>query len=101
MSAPSRPSRARGLKLPRLGRVPRHVPVAPLAGAWIETNYILVTEDGHTSRPSRARGLKLIRSSLAVNSLLVAPLAGAWIETIATSYMPCGTSCRAPRGRVD
>ncbi len=53
--------------------------VAPLAGAWIETqNYLL--------------GSTLDR---------VAPLAGAWIETSIAAITIAGASRRAPRGRVD
>jgi len=59
IATPSHPSRVRGLKpyLAQGGIVTR--PVAPLAGAWIET-------------------LSLINCSLVTG---VAPLAGAWIET--------------------
>ena len=54
-------------------------PVAPLAGAWIETA---------TSADGRA-------------TVAVAPLAGAWIETSPSSRYPTGLAGRAPRGRVD
>ncbi|PXV67833.1 hypothetical protein C8D93_105190 [Sinimarinibacterium flocculans] len=57
----------------------RTAPVAPLAGAWIET-YV----HPHVTC-----------------ELLVAPLAGAWIETRLPRARRTGTSCRAPRGRVD
>ena len=53
--------------------------VAPLAGAWIETEL----------------------SPQTLILAVVAPLAGAWIETLAdvlASVADCG---RAPRGRVD
>ena len=53
--------------------------VAPLAGAWIETNERAVVKqtDG------------------------VAPLAGAWIETAATGLQPPTNLRRPPRGGVD
>ena len=60
-SSPSRPSRARGLKL-RMG-------LSALM-AW-------------SSRPSRARGLKLRRQQQEREDAAVAPFTGAWIETIA------------------
>jgi len=56
----SRPSRARGLKPISTRASQRSLIVAPLAGAWIETQ-----EEAATSA-----------------LYLVAPLAGAWIETI-------------------
>ena len=53
--------------------------VAPLAGAWIETDgrRALVFDDS------------------------VAPLAGAWIETQSPKYKLFVLPGRAPRGRVD
>src|SRR5690554_5079731 len=55
--------------------------VAPLAGAWIETQLNPMLRLVPGSRPSRARGLKRkIRKAFDVLAL-VAPLAGAWIET--------------------
>ena len=59
----SRPSRARGLKLVQDVRQERLADVAPLAGAWIETQ----------------------PSAQAQPELKVAPLAGAWIETHASA----------------
>ena len=58
-SAPSRPSRARGLKLGQTLTTQEGASVAPLAGAWIETFGSLVMDSPN----------------------VVAPLAGAWIET--------------------
>ena len=52
--------------------------VAPLAGAWIETDIKLILSIFNMSRPSRARGLKL--TSLEIVSIF---------------------KSRAPRGRVD
>ena len=60
----SRPSRARGLKLPCADGV-RGGHVAPFTGAWIETVPIPPSRALPRSRPSRARGLKrqtIIRS---------------------------------------
>ena len=53
--------------------------VAPLAGAWIETDKMrTVGADAD-----------------------VAPLAGAWIETLICPVAPAIGERRAPRGRVD
>ena len=75
----SRPSRARGLKheIPQSGQ--GRDPVAPLAGAWIETS-------------------RLYRC---IRVYAVAPLAGAWIETAAAGRDVLMVFGRAPRGRVD
>jgi len=57
----------------------RCAPVAPCAGAWIETG-------------------SLLRRMIFP---IVAPCAGAWIET-GIANRPCGRSCRRPlRGGVD
>ncbi len=100
----SRPMRARGLKQERVNVFPRIPPVAPHAGAWIETNscafigrltmesrpmrarglkpaYILKALAGYQSRPMRARGLKPVPHPSWGPLLFVAPHAGAWIET--------------------
>ena len=56
--------------------------VAPLAGAWIETNLSMRTNPHFgLSHPSRVRGLKLILYGQIDVISKVAPLAGAWIET--------------------
>ncbi len=55
--------------------------VAPLAGAWIETDAAHQLIRRHLSRPSRARGSKLLHEQGDEVGALVAPLAGAWIET--------------------
>jgi len=59
VAAPSRPSRARGLKQAFQRREGKHHDVAPFAGAWIETNIVPEKETYGA----------------------VAPFAGAWIET--------------------
>src|SRR5438046_368682 len=101
-SQASRPTRARGLKLIRTAPKPMASTVAPHAGAWIETGYI-IGQVAHT--------------------LSVAPHAGAWIETNEDAIRGEGflesrptrarglkrnhrrpqalSSRRAPRGRVD
>ncbi|VDA98954.1 hypothetical protein S1OALGB6SA_15 [Olavius algarvensis spirochete endosymbiont] len=76
--------------------------VAPLAGAWIETETTRGASGLPLSHPSRVRGLK---HRLCIDSRArrqVAPLAGAWIET--TVYVldiDHQLSRRTPRGCVD
>ena len=53
--------------------------VAPLAGAWIETQETITN----------------------FATIEVAPLAGAWIETIQKNVLQREERGRAPRGRVD
>ena len=55
--------------------------VAPLAGAWIETQGDKYDDNSARSRPSRARGLKQALVMRPEQMMQVAPLAGAWIET--------------------
>ena len=63
----SLPSRERGLKFPQKIRPQLYVPVAPLAGAWIEITKILLCKE----------------------CAMVAPLAGAWIEIDKTKAKLC------------
>ena len=56
-------------------------PVAPLAGAWIETAVLSSCRRIAVSHPSRVRGLKLRNEKYIGTYVYVAPLAGAWIET--------------------
>ena len=104
----SPPSRGRGLKPPDWASEWQEKRVAPLAGAWIETDTIRVASSSRTSPPSRGRGLKRsvaanwtrgrrsppsrgrglklydgVRSASTFGG--VAPLAGAWIETFCRS----------------
>ena len=76
---PSRPVRARGLKLEFILSVDVVLQVAPRAGAWIETSGYVFT----------------------AISNLVAPRAGAWIETSGGSDERRSSRGRAPCGRVD
>ena len=78
------------------------IPVAPLAGAWIETICACSCSCSLWSRPSRARGLKLAGVMIVVAVAAVAPLAGAWIETQNPARLrDTEADGRAPRGRVD
>ena len=53
--------------------------VAPLTGAWIETSLRTASVYGMLSHPSRVRGLKLIIKVKNIPNDQVAPLTGAWI----------------------
>jgi len=123
-NVPSRPTRARGLKLVVRWQNLRRSNVAPHAGAWIETggdNAETQRRRGSRptrarglkhppslsprytpqSRPTRARGLKLSHTKQYVRGVSVAPHAGAWIETGGDNAETQRRRGRAPRGRVD
>ena len=69
----------------------RGTPVAPHAGAWIETVTAPETHASESeSRPTRARGLKRQIRSVRRQRPVVAPHAGAWIETMARSLIAGG-----------
>ena len=98
--------------------------VAPHAGAWIET-YFIVPSYGFgkkspptrgrglkpaasvqtavlpASPPTRGRGLKLDGRSMRLRIQSVAPHAGAWIETTLKDAVLAAASSRPPRGGVD
>ena len=75
--------------------------VAPLAGAWIETDADLQFIGADIVAPLAGAWIETGNSELLPFHVLVAPLAGAWIETTLTSRKDAGTTRRAPRGRVD
>jgi len=76
--------------------------VAPHAGAWIETGFLLFLFLFHRrSRPMRARGLKQGKGKERHDVLGVAPHAGAWIETFDILRAKASELGRAPCGRVD
>ena len=119
----SHPSRVRGLKLYITKRNHYVNCVAPLAGAWIETDSLVQELVQVQSHPSRVRGLKQVQSSAThhpmrshpsrvrglkhrynrefKDCLLVAPLAGAWIETMRRPGNGSARRSRTPRGCVD
>ena len=55
--------------------------VAPRAGAWIETFYLIRVMGERLSLPARERGLKHCHRMALGSVVFVAPRAGAWIET--------------------
>ena len=76
--------------------------VAPLAGAWIETIGLLNLEQRFCqSLPSRERGLKHRLLMMYKLQSDVAPLAGAWIETAIMTNEKFYATGRSPRGSVD
>ena len=75
-------------------------PVAPLAGARIETAAVSGSYSVRAvSRPSRARELKLYEVSIVPLGAEVAPLAGARIETAPSPRPPATTASRPSRAR--
>ncbi len=79
----------------------RSRPVAPRAGAWIETP---ARPDGAYqagSPPARGRGLKHVGKGVYGGGAVVAPRAGAWIETLDAIDAAMLTLGRPPRGGVD
>ena len=78
--APSRPVRARGLKLEIWIVIIYHT-VAPRAGAWIETVKSNVAKSSNKVAPRAGAWIETFVPSKYPSSLYVAPRAGAWIET--------------------
>jgi len=78
----SRPSRARGLKLDDVLAGNRAVPVAPLAGAWIETVLRARVSDNPAVAPLAGAWIETHTGCTMSPTNSVAPLAGAWIETL-------------------
>jgi len=77
-------------------------PVAPRAGAWIETVFAEERiRDEDKSPPVRGRGLKLSRTAYLAPIKKVAPRAGAWIETLSNEDFNNCLPSRPPCGGVD
>ena len=97
----SHPSWVRGLKLPYLFIFTIITIVAPLVGAWIETDCYYVSNDDFVSHPSWVRGLKPYSKKVKSKQASVAPLVGAWIETDCIPIESSSGKGRTPRGCVD
>ena len=99
--APSRPSRACGLKHSDMLGTEIAPGVTPLAGVWIET--LAWTFHALTCRVTPLAGvwIETYRASWLSISISVTPLAGVWIETISALNWNTAMSSHAPRGRVD
>jgi len=76
-------------------------PVAPHAGAWIETIMGLSTTILVLVAPHAGAWIETAYAIKLLIIILVAPHAGAWIETHDYLLMGKRMRCRAPRGRVD
>ena len=77
----SRPARARGLKQLFAFQGRRLRPVAPRAGAWIETIRVLALVSPLTVAPRAGAWIETNVVRYLVFNETVAPRAGAWIET--------------------
>ena len=96
----SRPSRARGLKLPAYRVFRFRAAVAPLAGAWIETqNGGFLNHKENIVAPLAGAWIETtsLRRVYVVKD--VAPLAGAWIETTISRYSQGNPLSRPSRAR--
>ena len=99
MAAESRPARARGLKLVGEECKACSKPVAPRAGAWVETLPAHVKHRSRSSRPARARGLKQLHVGAAVAKLVSRPARARGLKQREQDALLCQLG-RAPRGRV-
>ena len=76
--------------------------VAPLAGAWIEIDYIGLCRHNCPVAPLAGAWIEIpVRDAPLAPGAGVAPLAGAWIEIVdnwLNVCIPCG---RSTRGSVD
>ena len=98
----SRPSRARGLKLNPKECAELFGQVAPLAGAWIETEQIRARRQKRlASRPSRARGLKPVWNLTPKPPPSSRPSRARGLKLADDEDAPALQARRAPRGRVD
>ena len=76
--------------------------VAPLAGAWIETNAVRSYRKEFYVAPLAGAWIETLElDENEINFKVVAPLAGAWIETWDRLVYRNVAIRRAPRGRVD
>ena len=96
----SHPSWVRGLKHNSHKGQTKGQIVAPLVGAWIETDKVSVQFALFQSHPSWVRGLKQITTLRLLTLNKVAPLVGAWIETLHIQINAVKKR-RTPRGCVD
>ncbi len=76
-------------------------PVAPLAGAWIETLFASAAASSCAVAPLAGAWIETILGIRKSPIVMVAPLAGAWIETIKDPPPPNYNKGRSPCGSVD
>ena len=95
----SRPTRARGLKLPGSGWLQARRLVAPHAGAWIETYRHTLQDGTNWVAPHAGAWIETKTDLELIGKHLVAPHAGAWIETLLASNISRGERSRPTRAR--
>ena len=83
----SHPLRVRGLKLSLRVSLNLTSSVAPLAGAWIETDNREQVQDYKRVAPLAGAWIETGKSRAVLTHQLVAPLAGAWIETLYLNHL--------------
>ena len=77
------------------------IDVAPLAGAWIEMQFIITDKTCNKVAPLAGAWIEIETLVTTTATLSVAPLAGAWIEIKAVCPLEIGDTGRSPRGSVD
>ena len=75
--------------------------VAPLAGAWIEILFTLVSISTSAVAPLAGAWIEIQKNKHPTRFKNVAPLAGAWIEIDNPFGAHSGGVSRSPRGSVD
>ena len=78
-----------------------HYPVAPLAGARIETEAQLSTVKAVSVAPLAGARIETGYLQTVIRYMLVAPLAGARIETVGAGLGQRMDACRSPRGSAN
>ena len=78
----SPPVRGRGLKLVLIQTYRLQQPVAPRAGAWIETEDVVLNDADCAVAPRAGAWIETREIGYKDPIVAVAPRAGAWIETI-------------------
>ena len=76
------------------------IPVAPRAGAWIETIRSRLMRGGRVSPPARGRGLKPEALPIALDRPQSPPARGRGLKLEIVAAVPTAL-CRPPRGGVD
>ena len=82
----SHPTRVRGLKPSRGWPCVAVIRVAPHAGAWIETEFLMGRRSGRDVAPHAGAWIETRNTRRGLARHEVAPHAGAWIETLSASY---------------
>ena len=95
----SLPPRERGLKPVKGTALIGALPVAPPAGAWIETFYVANISNRSYVAPPAGAWIETDADDLCPNTPEVAPPAGAWIETGNTAQPQTQATSLPPRER--